>query len=48
MRMDTLPDPATMDDKALLREWECVDCDAEDDARTVALAAELQKRNLDF
>lgn len=46
--MDTLPDPATMTDQAILREWECIDCDSEDKARTDALAAELEKRNVDF
>jgi hypothetical protein len=43
-----MPDPATMTDVDLLREWECINCDAEDTARTDALAAELEKRQIDF
>ncbi len=46
--MATLPDPATMTDVELVQEWNCIDCDNEDKARTDALAAELEKRNLDF
>ena len=46
--MDAPPDPATMTDQQLLREWECIDCEtAEDVDRSGALAAELEKRGLD-
>ncbi|WP_298689101.1 hypothetical protein [uncultured Sphingomonas sp.] len=46
--MSTLPDPSTMTDQELVREWECVeDCD-QSAPRTDALAAELEKRNVDF
>jgi hypothetical protein len=46
--MDTLPTPADMTDIELVQEWNCIDCDSEDTARTDALAAELEKRNLDI
>jgi hypothetical protein len=48
--MDTPPlkPPSEMTDKELLREWECLDCDVEEeDERTKALAAELDKRQID-
>jgi hypothetical protein len=45
--MDTLPAPADMTDLELVREWECLDCDAEDQTRTDALAAELRKREIE-
>jgi len=40
--------PAELTDQELLREWECIDCETEDTARTDALAAELERRQLDF
>lgn len=46
--MDTLPNPAEMTDLELIREWECLDCDAEDKARSETLAAELRKRKIEF
>jgi hypothetical protein len=46
--MDTPKPPSEMTDQELLREWECIDCDAEDQTRTDALAAELEKREIDF
>jgi hypothetical protein len=48
--MDTPPlkPPSEMTDKELLREWECIDCSSEEeDERTTALAAELERRQLD-
>jgi hypothetical protein len=47
--MDTpvLKPPSEMTDKELLREWECIDCCAEEDERTAALAAELDKREIE-
>jgi hypothetical protein len=46
--MDTLKPPAEMTDKELLREWECIDCESEDTARTDELARELERRQIDF
>ena len=46
--MDTLKHPSEMTDTELLREWECIDCDNEDEARTQALAAEMERRQIDF
>ena len=44
----TLPDPATMTDRELVAEWECVEeCDYGTE-RTDALAAELEKRQIDI
>ncbi len=44
----TIPDPATMTDQELVRERECVeDCD-QSAPRTDALAAELEKRNVNI
>ena len=40
--------PAEMTDQEILREWECIDCDSEDTARSDLLAAELEKRQIDF
>jgi len=45
---DEYKNPADMTDQELIAEWNCIDCDSEDTARTDALTAELQKRNLDF
>lgn len=46
--MDALPDPATMTDDAILREWEAIDCDIENITRTNALADELNERQIPF
>ena len=40
--------PTVMSDQELIAEWECIDCDSEDTSRSDALAAEMQKRELDF
>jgi hypothetical protein len=40
--------PIEMKDEELLQEWHCIDCDSEDEARTDALAAELERRGLDI
>ena len=40
--------PTEMSDHDLIAEWECIDCDSADTARSDALAADMQKRNLDF
>ncbi|WP_157134788.1 hypothetical protein [Sphingomonas sp. PAMC 26605] len=45
---DDYKDPATMTDQELVAEWNCIDCDSEDTVRTDALAAELEKRNIDI
>ena len=46
--MDQLKPPAEMTDQELVREWECIeDCD-QSAPRTDALAAELERRNVDF
>ena len=38
-----------MTDQALLAEWNCTTCNASiEDARTSALAAEMEKREIDF
>jgi len=46
--MDKPKPPSEMTDDELRREWECIDCENEDEARTNALAAELEKRQIDF
>jgi hypothetical protein len=46
--MDTPKPPSEMTDDELRREWNCIDCDSEDEARTDELAAELEKRGLDI
>jgi hypothetical protein len=47
--MDQLPDPFAMSDEALKREWQFMICvTLEDASRTYALAAELQRRRLDY
>ena len=40
--------PMEMSDQELIAEWECIDCASEDTSRSDALAAEMQKRELDF
>lgn len=45
---DELKNPADMSDHELVAEWECIDCDSENTARTEALAAEMKKREVDF
>jgi len=40
--------PADMSDHELVAEWECIDSNREDTARTEALAAEMKKREVDF
>jgi hypothetical protein len=39
--------PPEMTDQELIREWECIECEV-DTPRTDALAAELEKREIDF
>jgi len=46
--MDVLPNPADMTDAALIEAWQRHSLDDADCDRTAALAAELQKRNVDF
>jgi hypothetical protein len=48
-RMDTPPlkPPSEMTDDEIRREWHCIDCETEDEARTEALARELERRNID-
>lgn len=48
MMADEPKNPADMSDHELIAEWECIDCDSEDTARTEALAAEMQKRDVDL
>lgn len=43
-----LKNPGDMSDEELIAEWECIDCDSENAARTEALAAEMKKRDVDF
>lgn len=43
-----MKDPADMTDGELVAEWECIDCDSEDTARSNALASEMERRNLEF
>lgn len=45
---DNPKDPASMSDSELIAEWNCIEFDSEDTARTEELAAEMQKRSLDF
>lgn len=40
--------PADLPDRELIAEWESIECDSDNTSRSDALAAELQKRNLDF
>lgn len=39
---------ADMSDHELIAEWECIECDSENTARSEALAFEMKKRNVDF
>jgi hypothetical protein len=45
---DDPKDTASMSDSELIAEWNCIECDSENTVRTEELAAEMQKRSLDF
>lgn len=40
--------PIEMTDLELIQEWNCIDCDVNDDVRTEALAGEMGRREIDF